>query len=104
MKKFLYLNTWKQIFKSRLLYFKYRNESWAIGRKEICNDCEHNSKNKLKNWFARFYPWCTVCYCPIKFKVVEPSSVCGLVEKDEEPKWVSVYIPNKAQKKKWNMK
>ena len=102
------------ILKSR--FKKETGESWVKERREICKTCPHNSLNNSTRTFKQktykllsdFYTWltraenedlgdCLKCGCNLYFKSKIDTEVCHA----DGDKWKSVYIPNKAQEKKW---
>ena len=90
--KFLKLYTWKNIIKSRWIYYQNRNKDWYKKRKAICDVCPHNSKYHKKTIYERLLGrYCKICKCPLKYKMSLDFVNCGLEEIGEEPKWKSVW-------------
>jgi hypothetical protein len=95
MQKLLKLSTWKVIISSRFTYYKNKGKPWYKKRNEICKVCPHNSANVYIETLSDIFwstlnlknPFCKVCKCTLKYKTAEPSSVCGLEEINEPPKW-----------------
>lgn len=68
-------------------------------RREICNSCDFNSKNKEdKGLFNEIRsnvikePFCTACGCQIKQKTASETEVCGAVYFDLKPKWNRIKV------------
>jgi len=93
--KFLKLSTWKMILNSRLIAYKNSKEPWCKERREICKNCEYNSKNKSDLSFKEKLfmslqitkSICTACFCSVARKTLIKQSSCGLEEIDLTPKW-----------------
>jgi len=99
MNKFLKVATWRQIIQSRIVYYKNREKDWYKDRRNICDVCPLNSKNKkelsLKDKIFRILNlkshFCTICKCPIHLITSLEESECSLYEVNKEPKWKSNY-------------
>lgn len=106
----------KNIVLSR--FKKNQNEDWVRARRTVCATCPYKltdkrtAKQKLLKYLSDFYTWITradnedlgecFCSCPIYFLTADPKSECSAKEEYGEDRWKSIYIPNKAQKEKWN--
>lgn len=84
----------KNILKSRFIY-KTKVPYWVQDRRDKCNPCEYNFKNK-KNKSAKDYlvylangcnNQCTICGCSIKHKTKIKEEFCALEHIGQEPKW-----------------
>ena len=93
--KFLKWSTWKMILNSRLIAYKNNKEPWCKERREICKNCEYNTRNKKELTFREKFLMfiqitkavCSACGCSIKAKTRLKMAVCGLEEIDLTPKW-----------------
>lgn len=100
MNKFLKFSTWKSIIQSRTIDYKNSKTSWCKERREICRNCEYNSKNvnnlRIKDRILMFLQItkeiCTACGCSLKAKTRNAFSSCGLTEINEVPKWTRINI------------
>jgi len=107
----------KKIWKILLSRFKRnKNEQWVKERREVCKNCPYNSKNSKKHnilleKLSHLLDYITLsekedlgfceCGCDIAKKTLIEEEQCYSKLIGEEDKWQSIYIPNKAQEKKW---
>lgn len=87
------------IIQSRTIDYKNSRTDWCKERREICNDCHHNSKwYELKTFKEKLLRllnlgnYCLICSCGILHKTRNAMSSCGLTEINEKPKWKRVII------------
>ena len=62
-------------------------ETVAEYRNKICDDCEYKGDDCAVPGTG---PCCGACGCALKFKIRSLASICGAVEKGEDPKWLPV--------------
>ncbi len=62
-------------------------ETVAEYRMKICNTCEYKGDDCAVPGTG---PCCGACGCSLAFKTRSLSSVCGAMEKGEDPKWLPV--------------
>lgn len=98
----------KTIVKSR--FKKDSEENWIKERREICKNCPQNTLNlnkitlkiRILIRLSKIYSFitgdnreyrgnCSVCGCDVTNLTNEEAQDCS----NEEPKWKSIYIPNK---------
>jgi hypothetical protein len=81
-------------------------KKWFEERMEICNACEYNSANVLKEkrkmghsihegkcftaTFGKSGNFCTACTCCIELKASIKRSTCGLTDLGLQPKWLAL--------------
>jgi hypothetical protein len=87
------------IIQSRTTDYKNSKTNWCKDRREICNDCQNNSKwyetKTIKERLLRLVNlgnYCLICSCGIAHKTRNAMSSCGLTEINEPPKWQRVNI------------
>lgn len=95
MNKFLKIQTWADIIKSRTTARKNRKTEWYKSRMLICSVCPLNSKfHEPENWKESFWKfitrdkdYCKACLCTLKEKLSIKHAVCGKEEIGETPLW-----------------